>query len=94
LKLGIASIHRGIHRGTHRAGHDANLTPFIWEALRLNPPVAYLPRRCTRPLIFKNVIIPAGSELVIAVGAGWLDVRFIDGGVTQVPTVTVEVVCV
>jgi zinc/manganese transport system ATP-binding protein len=28
----------------HRAGQDANLTPFIWEALRLNPPVAYLPQ--------------------------------------------------
>jgi hypothetical protein len=32
--------------------------------------------------------------MVVAVGAGWVDVRFIDGGVTQVPTVTVEVVCV
>jgi hypothetical protein len=34
------------------------------------------------------------TGMVIAVGAGWLDVRFIDGGVTQVPTVTVEVVYV
>jgi len=33
------------------------------------------------------------TGMVVAVGAGWVDVRFIDGGVTQVPTVTVEVVC-
>ena len=57
----------------HRAGHDANLTPFIWEALRLNPPVAYLPRRSALPLVMKGVTIPAGSELVIAVGAATRD---------------------
>jgi hypothetical protein len=27
------------------------------------------------------------------VGSGWVDVRFIDGSVTQVPVVCVEVVC-
>ena len=53
----------------HRAGDDAELTPYIWEALRLNPPVAYLPRRSTRPLVLNGIKIPAGSELVIAVGA-------------------------
>ena len=59
----------------HRAGQDANLTPFIWEALRLNPPVAYLPRRSTRPMTLfpGGVIIPAGSEMVIAVGAATRD---------------------
>lgn len=57
----------------HRAGQDAKLTPFIWEALRLNPPVAYLPRRSTLPLVLGGVKIPAGSELVIAVGAAARD---------------------
>jgi cytochrome P450 len=57
----------------HRAGQDAKLTPFIWEALRLNPPVAYLPRRSMLPLVLNGVKIPAGSELVIAVGAAARD---------------------
>ena len=57
----------------HRAGKDADLTPYIWEALRLNPPVAYLPRRTTSPLVLNGVKIPAGSELVIAVGAATRD---------------------
>jgi hypothetical protein len=34
------------------------------------------------------------TGMVIAVGAGWVDVRFIDGSVVQAPTVTVEVVYV
>ena len=57
----------------HRAGADTDLTPYIWEALRLNPPVAYLPRRTTRPLVLNGVKIPAESELVIAVGAATRD---------------------
>jgi hypothetical protein len=57
----------------HRAGKDADLTPYIWEALRLNPPVAYLPRRSTLPLVLNGVNIPAGSELLIAVGAATRD---------------------
>ena len=57
----------------HRAGDDTDLTPFIWEALRLNPPVAYLPRRTTRNLILNGFPIDANSELVIAVGAATRD---------------------
>jgi cytochrome P450 len=57
----------------HRAGEDAELTPYIWEALRLNPPVAYLPRRTTRLLVVGGIEIPADSELVIAVGAATRD---------------------
>lgn len=34
------------------------------------------------------------TGMVVAVGSGWVDVRYIDGSVTQVPTVCVEVVCV
>jgi hypothetical protein len=34
------------------------------------------------------------TGMVVAVGAGWVDVRFIDGSVVQAPTVTVEVVYV
>jgi cytochrome P450 len=69
LKKAQDAAAQGWLKDGHRAGDDAELTPYIWEALRLNPPVAYLPRRSTRPLVLNGIKIPAGSELVIAVGA-------------------------
>jgi len=77
----------------HRAGQDTRLTPYIWEALRLNPPVAYLPRCSTRPLVMNGITIPAGSELVIAVGgatrdqAGWSTPDRFDSARYQTPGV-------
>jgi cytochrome P450 len=73
LKKAQDAAAQGWLKDGHRAGEDANLTPFIWEALRLNPPVAYLPRRSTRLLVLNGIEIPAGSELVIAVGAATRD---------------------
>ena len=73
LKQAQDAAVQGWLKDGHRAGEDAELTPYIWEALRLNPPVAYLPRRSTLPLFMKGVNIPAGSELVIAVGAATRD---------------------
>ena len=73
LKKAQDAAAQGWLKDGHRAGDDVDLTPFIWEALRLNPPVAYLPRRSTRLLVFNGIEIPAGSELVIAVGAATRD---------------------
>ena len=73
LKKAQDAAAQGWLKHGHRAGKDADLTPYIWEALRLNPPVAYLPRRSTLPLVLGKVAIPAGSELVIAVGAATRD---------------------
>jgi hypothetical protein len=73
LKQAQDAAVQGWLKDGHRAGDDADLTPYIWEALRLNPPVAYLPRRSTRLLVLNGIKIPAGSELVIAVGAATRD---------------------
>ena len=62
------------------ANPDADVTPdpvlsaLIWEALRLNPPVAFLPRKTTR-----NVSLPSGGKLpadsvvILAIGAALRD---------------------
>ena len=73
LQAAIAAAGQDWLAHGHRAGPDAALTPFIWEALRLDPPVAFLPRRSTRAITLNGVPIAPGSELLIAVGAATRD---------------------
>lgn len=79
LQAAIAAAGQDWLAHGHQAGLDAALTPFVWEALRLDPPVAFLPRRSTRAISLNGVQIAPGSELLIAVGAatrdhpGWVD---------------------
>lgn len=45
------------------------LLHWIWEALRLNPPAAFLPRRTLKKTTLGGVDIPKGSTLILAVGS-------------------------
>jgi cytochrome P450 len=61
-----------------QAGPDASFTPFVWEALRLNPPAAFLPRKTTRDISFSvdgGSTIPAGSTVILALGAATRDLN-------------------
>ena len=44
------------------------LENLIWEALRLNPPAAFLPRKTLRDMTLGGEPIPAGSTLILGVG--------------------------
>ena len=49
-------------------GADDKMKALVWEALRLNPPVAFLPRKTVAPVRFGGTAIPAGSILILAMG--------------------------
>ena len=49
------------------------LSTLIWEALRLNPPVPFLPRRTKEDIYFDSTFIPKGSNVILAIGAATLD---------------------
>lgn len=55
------------------AGSDAHLSPYVWEALRLNPPAAFLPRKTTQAITLGSVYIPPGSLILIGVGGATRD---------------------
>lgn len=60
----------------NNAGEDTAFTPFVWEALRLNPPAAFLPRKTTKDIHFSPhgpVDIPKDSIVLMAVGAATRD---------------------
>lgn len=68
-----AAIQARLTSGSN-AAEDPQFKPFVWEALRLNPPVAFLPRSTTRGLELGNTSIPQGSVVILAVGAATRDV--------------------
>src|ERR1700722_3526504 len=49
------------------------LSALIWEALRLNPPVAFLPRRTKREIQLDATVIPEGRNVILAVGGATRD---------------------
>jgi len=49
------------------------LEALIWEALRLNPPVAFLPRKTLRDVDFDQGSIPAGTTVILAIGGATLE---------------------
>jgi cytochrome P450 len=49
------------------------LSALIWEALRLNPPVPFLPRRTKREIHLDSTIIPEGRNVILAVGGATRD---------------------
>lgn len=51
----------------------AALLPFIKESLRLQPPAAFIPRRTVRDERFDDFTIPAGSEVIVPIGAATRD---------------------
>ena len=55
------------------AGPDAHLAPYVWEALRLNPPAAFLPRKTTKDITLGSVCIKANSLILIGVGGATRD---------------------
>ena len=55
------------------AGQDTGLKPYVWEALRLNPPAAFLPRKTTQAITLGKVKIPPGSLILIGVGGATRD---------------------
>jgi cytochrome P450 len=54
-------------------GANAELQAMIWEALRLNPPAAFLPRKTTKKLTLGTVDIPKESVVMLAVGGATRD---------------------
>jgi cytochrome P450 len=53
--------------GAHQLG------ALIWEALRLNPPVAFLPRKTLCNVDFDQGSIPAGTTVILAIGGATLE---------------------
>jgi cytochrome P450 len=51
------------------------LKALIREALRLNPPAAFLPRRTLRRVDLGSTIIPEGSVVILAMGGATRDLR-------------------
>lgn len=49
------------------------LEAMVWEALRLNPPAAFLPRKAPGDVVFGSVRIRAGGNLILAMGAATRD---------------------
>ena len=49
------------------------LSDLIWEALRLNPPAAFLPRRTSQDIRLDSTLIPKGSVVILAIGAATRD---------------------
>jgi cytochrome P450 len=49
------------------------LSDLIWEALRLNPPVPFLPRRTKQELVLGSTVIPQGRNVILAVGGATRD---------------------
>ena len=75
-------------RGVLKSAHDAaveswqgdpdygatpELKALIWEALRLNPPAAFLPRRTKKDMDIGGADIPRGSVVILAMGGATLD---------------------
>jgi cytochrome P450 len=56
------------------ATDDGALSNLIWEALRLNPPVPFLPRRTKREVRLGSTIIPEGRNVILAIGGATRDV--------------------
>ena len=54
-------------------GATAELKASIWEALRLNPPATFLPRKTTKDWPDGNVIIPKDSVVILAMGGATRD---------------------
>lgn len=58
---------------SHDAAADPELQKLIWEALRLQPPVAFLPRTARNNFDLgpegKTIKIKAGANLILAIGA-------------------------
>jgi len=54
-------------------GATDELKALIWEALRLNPPAAFLPRRTKSRLTLGNTSIPSGSVVLLAMGGATRD---------------------
>jgi cytochrome P450 len=52
---------------------DGPLSDLIWEALRLNPPVPFLPRRTKREIRLDSTLIPEGSNVILAIGGATRD---------------------
>ena len=52
---------------------EGHLQALIWEALRLNPPVAFLPRRAIKNVSLGKVTIPEGSTVILAMGGATLE---------------------
>jgi cytochrome P450 len=52
---------------------DVPLSAFIWEALRLNPPAAFLPRKTKQSMCLGSTDIPEGSNVILAIGAATRD---------------------
>lgn len=67
---------RGVECGREAAGKswqgdqlgDDELRAFILEALRLNPPVAFLPRKTTKNIFLDNHPIPQDRIVILAMG--------------------------
>ena len=49
------------------------LEALVWEALRLNPPVAFLPRKAIRNVSLGHAAIPQGSSVIVAMGGATLE---------------------
>jgi cytochrome P450 len=49
------------------------LSGLIWEALRLNPPVPFLPRKTKKELLLDSTLIPEGTNVILAVGGATRD---------------------
>jgi cytochrome P450 len=58
---------------SHDAADDPDLEKLIWEALRLQPPVAFLPRSVKKAVELElkgeRIEIKAGTNLILAIGA-------------------------
>ncbi len=73
----VADRARVAYSASRGAADDPSLAACVWEALRLNPPVAFLPRRTRQDLSFPNTgestpqlptRIPAGSLVLLGIG--------------------------
>ena len=72
------------------AGPDTGLKPYVWEALRLNPPAAFLPRKTTQAITLGSVYIPEGSLILIGVGGATRDLAYLPTPDTFDPARKVE----
>jgi cytochrome P450 len=53
---------------------DEKLKALIWEALRLNPPAAFLHRVTVKEVLLGSTLIPAGRVVLLAMGAAARDI--------------------
>lgn len=51
----------------------AALGRMVMEALRLHPPAAFLPRQTTQSVTIGKVVVPAGAQLILAMGSATRD---------------------